>query len=213
MDERANRRPRARGEGAKPDAKPDARDPRELVARLRRGDPRAVASVRTRVRRILRHKGFGMGPEDREDLEQEVMAQVWQGVNRREFRVGGSFWGFVDVIAGRRSIDWLRVRRETLSLDESAAELQSPRRGPLQTVLSTEEARLALSALKGLDRPCRELVFLRVGLAKSYREIAVLTGHSEGALRTRFCRCIQSARERIEGERGVAAALGKDVER
>jgi RNA polymerase sigma factor (sigma-70 family) len=182
------------------------------VQQLRRGEPEAVDIVRRRVRRTLSYRGFGMGPQDREDLEQEVMTQVWQGVNRREFDVDRGFWGFVDVVVGRRSIDWLRVHKPTVALTEVTGEpLRSPRRGPLQEALSSEQIRLAFAAVKGLGHGCRELVLLRVGLGKSYREIAELTGRTEGALRTQFCRCIEKARREIEANREGSAQERKDV--
>ncbi len=153
-----------------------------------------------------------MQRQDREDLEQEIMTQVWQGVNRGQFRADEGFWGFVSVVASRRAIDWLRKQKPTLSLDDVAANsLGSRPDGPLAAALSGEEARLAVSALKGLGRPCRELVFLRIGLVKSYRQIATMTGRSEGALRTQFCRCVESARRFIETAAEDEGSRRKDV--
>ncbi len=72
------------------------------------GDPAAVETVRARVDKILAFRGYGIPREDRKDLEQEVMVQLWRSVGRESFQTGAGFWGFVEVVSTRRCIDWLR---------------------------------------------------------------------------------------------------------
>jgi len=168
----------------------------EAVSRgLQRGEAAAVRLVRGRVRRILAYRGFGIPREERRDLEQEVMTQLWQAANRPGFAGGERFWGFVELVASRRCIDWLRMRRETTEL---GASLPDEGEGPAAGALSRERRRLALEVLSRLDRPCRDLIYLRVGLEKSYREISRLLGRSEGALRVQLHRCIGKARRGVE---------------
>ena len=162
----------------------------EIARELRRGSPRALRLARRRVRAILSFRGYRIPPEDRRDLEQEVMTQLWQAVNRAGFS-DDRFWGFVEVVTARRSIDWLRTRKPLIALDERAA---SDAPGPLGGVLSRERTELAHAALAQLAKPCRDLIYLHFALRKPYRELSGLLGKSEGALRVQLHRCVAEAR-------------------
>ena len=140
----------------------------ELVAELRRGTPEAVQEVRERVRRILGFRGYRIPKADLADLEQEVMSQLWQAVNRPSFDAAKGFWGFVEVVAGRRCIDWLRTKKPVTELTD---EVHDGSAGPLRSVLAEERVRLAQAALAELGEPCRELIRLHVGLGKSFRNL------------------------------------------
>jgi DNA-directed RNA polymerase specialized sigma24 family protein len=76
-----------------------------------RGRPEAVNEVRQRVERIVAFRGYRIPTEEKRDLVQEVMTQLWSAVNRADFDAGGGFWGFVEVVTARRCVDWLRRRR------------------------------------------------------------------------------------------------------
>lgn len=131
-----------------------------------------------------------MPHEDRNDLEQEVMTQLWQAVNRAGFSTD-RFWGFVEVLTTRRCIDWLRTRRDTVPLDETFA---STTPGPLGAALAQEDTELAHAALAQLAKPCRDLIYLHFAMRKPYKELSGLLGKSEGALRVQLHRCVAEAR-------------------
>lgn len=181
---------------ANPDGGADGRAA-ELVFRIRAGEPDAVQQVRRRVRKILGFKGLRVPDDQRDDLEQEVVTQVWQAVNRPRFDPDGGFWGFVELVTSRRCIDWLRSRKPSSPLNES---LEDRGPGPLGRTLSQERTKLALSVLESLDPSCRELISLRVGEGLSYRELATRLGKSEGALRVQMFRCVQRSRELLGAE-------------
>lgn len=165
----------------------------DLARALLEGSPDAVQQIRQRVRKIVGFRGYRVPAEDRNDLEQEVMTQIWQAVNRSGFDGQKSFWGFVEVVAARRCIDWLRSRRREVDLDENLAADDDS----LDSAIAGERLRLARGALAQLGQPCRELVHLHVGLGKPYRELARLLGKSEGALRVQMHRCIREARRAL----------------
>lgn len=146
--------------------------------------------MRQRVHAIVSFRGYGIPTEDRKDLEQEVMTQVWQAVNRSGFS-GDKFWGFVEVVGARRCIDWLRTRKRLVDLDEKAA-TTAP--GPLGVTLDRERTELAHAALAQLAKPCRDLIYLHFALRKPYKELSGLLGKSEGALRVQLHRCVGEAR-------------------
>lgn len=165
--------------------------PADWARRLRRGDPSAAQEVRARVSRILQYRSLSIPEADREDLEQEIVTEVWQAVNRTGFDVSAGFWGFVEVVSSRRCIDWLRARRQGSPLSE---ELRFAGAGPLSGVLEKERARLASVVLAELDPSCRDLITLRLRDGLSYAEVARVSNRSEGALRVQLYRCIRAAR-------------------
>ena len=108
-----------------------------------------------------------------------------------EFDPAAGFWAFVEIVAARRCVDWLRSQKTTAVLSEG---LVDARNGPLGDTLEHERLELASETLAGLEEPCRKLIYLHAGLAKSYGEISSLLGKSEGALRVQMYRCLQAAR-------------------
>lgn len=182
----------------------------EVVRRLRRGDSAAVRHVRERVWKILSFRGYRLPEEDRKDLVQEIVTQIWQAVTRPGFEAGERFWGFVEVVTARRAIDWLRVQRYSSEIDPNLAASGAD---PLDKTIAKEKNRLAFIALSQLSEPCRELIFLHAGLDKTYKEIAQLLGKSEGALRIQMFRCVRAARRILSGYDFSSAADGSSLER
>ena len=164
----------------------------DWARRLRRGDPEAVRHVRDRVRRILSARRLGFSPDERDDLEQEIMTDVWRAVNRSGFDFSGGFWGFVEVVSSRRCIDSRRRQREIMPL---VAEYEDGSEGPFERVVNRQRTRLASEILDRLDQPCRELVTMRLKDGMSYAEMSKAMGRSEGALRVQMHRCIGRARD------------------
>ena len=181
----------------------------EIARGLRRGSPEAVRIVRQRVRRILSSRGYRMQPETRNDLEQEVMTQLWQAVNRAGF-ASDRFWGFVEVVTARRCIDWLRTNRNFAELDEAVA---ATARGPLGATLARENRALAHAALAQLAKPCRDLIYMHFAMHKPYKELSALLGKSEGALRVQLHRCVSEARRILAALRGGTRSDAPHTER
>lgn len=173
-----------------------SRQETEAVAiAFRRGTPEAVRAVRRRVRKIVWFRGYGIPEDDKKDLEQEVMTQVWQAANRPGFDAGSRFWGFVEVVTARRCIDWRRsqvARSRETTLDEN---LPEPAGGPLRVTLDRERTGRAQAVLAQLAKPCRDLIYLHFAEGKSYAELSTVLGKSEGALRVQMHRCIARARQ------------------
>jgi RNA polymerase sigma factor (sigma-70 family) len=130
-----------------------------------------------------------------DDLEQEIVTQIWQAVNRPRFDAEAGFWGFVELVTARRCIDWLRARRSVVPLSDALLDLRDD---PLEMTLGDERTRIASGALEYLDSGCRELIHLRLKTGWSYQELSSRLGKSEGALRVQMHRCIQKAREAFE---------------
>lgn len=169
-----------------------------LVQALRTGSPEAVAEVRERIGRIVRFRGYRIPKDEQKEIEQEIVVQVWQAVNRSSFDPQAGFWGFVEVVTVRRCIDWLRRRRPESTLEADFSGPTDGRPGPLGTTLDHERTQLAYAALAQLGKPCRDLIYLHVGMGRSYKEIGTLLDKSEGALRVQMYRCVREARRIVE---------------
>jgi RNA polymerase sigma-70 factor (ECF subfamily) len=167
---------------------------RDLSEALGRGDPAAEREVRGWVRTFLASRALRIPADARRDIEQEVMVEVWQAVRRPGFDVARELGGFVRVVTGRRSIDWIRGARP---LAEIPAEARAPGPDPLQAALRDEERRLARRALRELPPGCRELVRMQAVERLAYRDIARLLGRTEGALRVQMHRCVERLRIRL----------------
>ena len=121
------------------------------------------------------------------------MAQIWEGVRRPGFDPAG-FWGFVEVVVSRRCIDWLRLRKTEVRL-EDCDDFADPSLSPLRSLMQREQHDLVRETLAQLPETCRRLIEIVVGQGKSYREAASILGTSEGTLRVRMYRCIRDARK------------------
>lgn len=173
----------------------------EFVARFGEGDARPVDQVRRRIRRILAYSGWGIPPEDQLDLEQNILWQLLQAVEKEDFNPGG-FWKFVEIVASRRCIDWRRAQRQNVAL-EDINEPGDSAPTPLKATLRKEQLEQARAVLAELPAKCRELIRLHMAEGKTYREIAEILGETEGALRVRMHRCIERARVQLQqGIRG-----------
>ncbi len=163
-----------------------------VFSEFRRGSPSAVKEVQNRVQRIISFQGYRIPKPDQEELLQEVLVQIWQAVNKRTFDPERGFWGFVQVVAARRCIDWMRVSRVPV------ANFDAPRDtsvSPLTRLLDREKRETETEVIQQLSPGCRELIERRINDRMSYSEIAVFTNRSEQALRAQMYRCVKKAQE------------------
>lgn len=192
MSRSSFRRAAPRSAAPSPESHPsEASDARRFLA----GDPAATRFVRRRVRTILGRRAAGLPASEREDLEQEILVQLWEAANRPGFDLDRPLRGFVDTVAGRRLVDHWRTRRDE---QELATEPASGDGGALTHLLSSERRRLVARAVALLGGSCRELIGQIVQDRRSYAEIARRTGRSAGALRVQMHRCVRRVRELVE---------------
>lgn len=160
-----------------------------------------MAEVEERIRRIIEFRGYRIPRQEQEELRQEVLIQVWQGVNKDGFDRERGFWGFVQVITVRRCIDWMRKKRETRLEEPSLT--RDPGGGPLRRLLRDERTRLVDDVLGRLGNDCRRLIELRVTEHMSYARIAQITDRTEQALRAQMYRCVKKAQKELAALRGT----------
>jgi RNA polymerase sigma factor (sigma-70 family) len=177
------------------------------LGRFLEQDRQALREVERLIARIVSSRAFGIPSSDRQDLVQECLMQIWEGVALPGFDRDRSFEAFVRTVASRRCLDWRRVRRLTVALP---ADLPSGAAGPDAAYSEAQRAALGRALLDGLGNGCREVIRLHAVENLSYAEISARLGRSEGALRKQMSDCLGRARTawRRFSEAREAASLG-----
>ena len=166
--------------------------PMDLVGKFASGDPEVVARTRAMVERVVRHRGYYVPPDQRADLVQEVLLQVWQAIGTAELPSDRNFEALVHAISHRRCVDWLRVLRSGEPLDENRAD--EARRAD-EVLVEEEQQAIGREIVAKLREGCRELVRLHFDMGLPYGRIAGLLGRSENALRVQMVGCLKLARK------------------
>jgi RNA polymerase sigma factor (sigma-70 family) len=130
---------------------------------------------------FLRLTGNGAASED---LVQDVFVRILK--YRSSYLAQGSFTVWMYQIARNAHIDHLRKRRnrDTVPLDDQWMEAASPESEPGEALEARKEQALIRKALASLPEAKREVLILSRFQNLKYREIAVLQGCSEGAVKT-----------------------------
>ena len=170
-------------------------DDAALLARVQHGDEQALSDVFRRYSgavysvalRVLHDTGQA------EDIVQEIFLQVWR--NPGAFVQGrGSLGAWLVVVARNRSIDTLRRRKPTDSVDDVV--LASPGNLADEAERNTmmEKVRGILRSLPEEQRKSLELAYFE-GL--SHTEIAAATGDPLGTVKTRIRLALMSLRKAL----------------
>ena len=165
-----------------------------LVAATRAGDDEAFAAL------VARHKRrvfgiaarFARHAQELDDVAQEIFVKAYR--NLAKFRGDAPFEHWLARIAVRSCYDLLRKkRREAVQVPLDSLELG------VEDNLSAEQAREVLQfGLSRLD-PAERLVITLLELEdKSVREIAELTGWTEGNVKVRAHRARQALKRVLE---------------
>jgi RNA polymerase sigma-70 factor (ECF subfamily) len=168
----------------------------ELLARLRRGDDEAFASLfRAHYPTVLAAAARLLGDRSRaEEIAQDVMLELWR---RREGLVLGVPVGaYLHQAARNRALNQLRHERTTQRGEPFVrVPTASPRAD--QRALSGELAAAAKDALLALSAPQREVFELSRLRGLTYAEIAELLGISIKTVEARMGRALKELRERL----------------
>jgi RNA polymerase sigma-70 factor, ECF subfamily len=155
-----------------------------LLQRVRQGDQAAMAEVFDRygravysvALRILKDTGYA------EDVMQEIFFQIWQ--NSDSFVQGrGSLGAWLVVVARNRSIDRLRRRKPTDSIDDVVLASKYNLASEAERSTLMEKVQNVLKGLPAEQQRSMELAFFE-GL--SHSEIAERTGDPLGTVKTRI---------------------------
>ena len=159
-------------------------DDASLLARVQAGEDAAMASLYDRYSRLVYSVALRVlrDAASAEDIMQEVLMQVWRSpAGFASMR--GSLGGWLAVVARNRSIDLLRRRRPTDSVDEVALASSFNLADEAERSTLMERARITIQQLPREQRKTLEMAFFD-GLTHS--EIAEMTGDPLGTVKTRI---------------------------
>jgi RNA polymerase sigma-70 factor (ECF subfamily) len=164
-----------------------------LLQRVREGDQSAMAEVFDRYGRVVYSVAFRVLKDTghAEDVMQEVLFQVWR--NPSSFVQGrGSLGAWLVVVARNRSIDFLRRRKPTDSVEDVVLAGNSNLASEAERNALMEKVQKVLKDLPLEQQRSMELAFFD-GL--SHTEIAEKTGDPLGTVKTRIRLALISLRK------------------
>lgn len=169
-------------------------DEAALVENARR-DPQAFASLYRHYltplyRYLLRRVN---NTHDAEDLTTEVFIDVLEGLVTQRYREDGCFPAWLFTIARRRLVDYYR-QHPYAPLDDSP----SVEPGLLTVIEKREDLQQLARLLAQLGEENQELLRLRFSAGLSFKEISVLEGRSEAAVKMAVYRTLDFIRARWE---------------
>jgi RNA polymerase sigma-70 factor, ECF subfamily len=163
---------------------PSTEDDSSLLALVQSGNEQAMASIFDRYSKVVYSVALRVlrDPAAAEDILQEVFMQIWR--NPDGFTAArGSLGGWLTIVSRNRSIDILRRKRPSTSVDDIA--LASPYNLADEAERNSlmERARTVIHKLPTEQRKTLEMAFFD-GLTHS--EIAEMTGDPLGTVKTRI---------------------------
>ena len=163
---------------------PSAEDDATLLSLVRRGDEHAMASLYDRYGKIVYSVALRVlrDPASAEDVLQEIFMQIWR--NPEQFvAVRGSFGAWLTVVTRNRSIDALRRKKPSETIDDIYLASSYDLASEAERNTMAEQARTVIHRLPADQRKTLEMAFFD-GLTHS--EIAEITGDPLGTVKTRI---------------------------
>ncbi len=168
----------------------------DLVSAMSRGERTAftalyeqtVGQVFAIARCMLRNK------EDAEEIVCDVYTFAWQRAKAYD-RTRGSVMAWLAVMTRNRTVDRLRQRRETLSLDDErhdglSKSLVADGLSPEQILAQFQSESAVHRALSGLSDQRRQLIGLAFFHGMTHEEIAVIVGLPLGTVKSHIRRAL-----------------------
>ena len=186
----------------------DAASDAELVTRCRSGDQEAWNALVDRYARYvyaIATRVYRLGPEDSEDVFQEVFARVFERLDT--LRDGAALKPWIAQTARNCAVDTLRRSGREVATDELPDETD-------ETLARLDEALTVHAALDRLSPDCHEILDRFFCRDESYRTISADLALPSGTIASRIARCLTRLREMVEpGRNPSSPPSGEKVER
>lgn len=181
--------------GLVPSTPPSREDDAALLALVQRGDDHAMAALFDRYSKVVYSVALRVlrDPAAAEDVLQEVFMQIWRNPAGFE-ATRGSLGGWLAVVSRNRSIDALRRRRPSDSVDDVVLASKCNLADEAERNSMMEKARGVIYQLPVEQRKTLEMAFFD-GLTHS--EIAEMTGDPLGTVKTRIRSALLSLRKAL----------------
>jgi RNA polymerase sigma factor (sigma-70 family) len=168
----------------------------ELVARCRAGDQAAWNELVERFSRYvyaISVQAFRLGPQDAEDVFQEVFARVYEHLDR--LRSDEAVRPWIAQLTRRLCIDKLRASGREAPADP---ELLEPSEVD-ETLARIDDAMTVRAGLDAVGEACREILDRFFCRDESYRSIGAALDLPPGTIASRISRCLTKLRAELEG--------------
>jgi RNA polymerase sigma-70 factor, ECF subfamily len=136
---------------------------------------------------------------DAEDVRQQVFLEAFRGIDRYEGRA--SIWSWLCGIAYNRSIDCIKTKKRTTSIDGfdvlEALGVQTEQAMSGEVILIRKALERCLAKLRS---EIRAQVIMRFGEQLSYQEIGELLGEEHGTVQVRLSRVLPKLRKCLRSE-------------
>jgi RNA polymerase sigma-70 factor, ECF subfamily len=165
----------------------------ELLQRVRSRDQKSMTDLFDRYGSMVYSVALRVlkDPGNAEDVMQDIFFQLWE--NPQAFNAGrGSLGAWLLVVARNRSIDSLRRRRPSDSVDDVVLASSTNLASEAERNGMMEKVRVVLSSLPSDQQKSLELAYFE-GL--SHSEIAAQTGDPLGTVKTRIRSALMTVRK------------------
>jgi RNA polymerase sigma-70 factor (ECF subfamily) len=175
---------------------PSTQDDASLLALVQRGDEQAMASLFDRYSKVVYSVALRVlrDPAAAEDVLQEIFMQIWRSPDSF-VATRGSLGGWLAVVSRNRSIDALRRKRPTESVDDMALSSPYNLADEAERNIMIEKTREVIVLLPIEQRKTLEMAFFD-GLTHS--EIAEMTGDPLGTVKTRIRSALLTLRKAFQ---------------
>ena len=156
------------------------------------GDPDQIARVASWARDIIAIRFRHIPEQDSKDIVQEVLTMVLTASAPESVARPRNLRAFTRHVATARAIDWLRLRKPSVGIDENGH--VHPGSGPYDDVLRRDETERLRYALTHIDSKCRSVLQAHYLDGVSYAVLAAEEGLAESTLRVRSFDCLRKLR-------------------
>ena len=166
-----------------------------IMLKVKAGDIDKLGLLYERYHRML--FGFfwrmSQSKDDSEDLVHNVFYQILK--NRGQFKGKGKFISWMFQIAHNLWADHYKKNKKTYRRDDLEQWELKENLGADEQIENEERVRQLRTALNALQDDKKEVLILSRFHGLKYREIAEITGTTEGAVKTKVCRAMADLRE------------------
>jgi RNA polymerase sigma-70 factor (ECF subfamily) len=176
------------------------READEALAARAPGDRQAFTELYRRyIDPVYRYMAYQAPTDEAQDLAAQVFFHAYRAAS--QFRGdGASYRAWLFRIAHNTVATWRRRSATRPTPVKDLPEAGDESADPAILASHRELAREVWSAVAELSAPERELVELRFVEGMGHKEIAAVTGSSDGAVRVRLHRLMRRLRRRLEGK-------------
>lgn len=172
----------------------------ELIQNFLQGDNDAFSSLVNKYEKYVFSIAFSVSQnrEDARDISQDTFLKAF--LSLRSFKGKSSFSTWLYSLAKNTACDYLRKRKNTVSLDsDSFPDLPSSSLSPFSLILQKEVGKEVRKEIKNLSKNQRDVVILREYCDYSYKEISKILNINVQTVKTRLFRGKEKLKEKLEG--------------